>query len=100
MRVVIQPEASTELEDAFRWYENKAEDLGHDFLEEIDRGIAAIRRMPTVWPLYQKDLGVRRFLVHRFPFGILYRVISDEIQVIAIMHLRRKPGYWTGRARR
>jgi plasmid stabilization system protein ParE len=97
MRVVLHPEAFAELEAAFYWYEGKAVNLGQEFLEEVDWGVAAIRESPMRWPLYREEFGVRRFLMHRFPFAIVYRVINDEIEVVAITHLRRRPGYWRNR---
>lgn len=97
MRVILHSDAAAELRDAFLWYESKAANLGCDLLDEVDEGIERIREIPDTWPLYAKEFGVRRFLVHRFPFGILYRMANEEIQIVAIMHLRRKPGYWTNR---
>jgi hypothetical protein len=41
--------------------------------------------------------GFRRYLVQRFPYGLTYAVQGDVIYVAAIMHLKRKPGYWYGR---
>jgi hypothetical protein len=35
--------------------------------------------------------------VHRFPYAVLYRPDPDEIVVVAVMHQRRRPGYWLGR---
>ena len=67
MRVVLHFKASAELENAFDWYEAKARNLGCEFLDEVDRSIAAIRDTPTLWPLYQDELRVHRFLV-RIPF--------------------------------
>jgi hypothetical protein len=40
---------------------------------------------------------VRRFLVRRFPFGVLYQVADDEVFIVAVAHLRRRPSYWRGR---
>lgn len=65
MRVVLHFKASAELQNAFVWYEAKARNLGCEFLDEVDRGIAAIRDAPTLWRLYQDELRVHRFLVHR-----------------------------------
>jgi len=97
MRVILHSEAAAELQDAFFWYESKAANLGHDLLDEVEEGMKRIRETPDTWPLYAKAFGVRRFLIHRFPFGILYRMANNEIQIVAIMHLRRKPGYWMKR---
>jgi hypothetical protein len=70
MRVILHPEASREVEAAFYWYEGKAENLGLKFIEEVGRAIETIRAMPASWPLYRRDLGVRRFsLCIGFPSG-------------------------------
>lgn len=83
-RVSVHPEAYAELEAARSWYEAKAENLGNEFLDEIDRAIATIRESPSTWPLYHRGLQLRRFLVHRFPFGGIYREKPSEIQVIKV----------------
>lgn len=40
------------------------------------------------------DQIYRRLVLKRFPFNIIYRILSDEIRVIAVAHQNRKPGYW------
>jgi plasmid stabilization system protein ParE len=50
-----------------------------------------------IWPFSDEDHGTRRYLVHRFPYGVVYRVSRQIIQIIAVMHLRRHPDYWRGR---
>jgi len=50
-----------------------------------------------MWLWYDKEQDVRRFLVHRFPYAILYRTTSTTVQIIAAMHLRRNPDYWKSR---
>jgi plasmid stabilization system protein ParE len=48
---------------------------------------------PTSFP--EVEPGVRRrFVFHRFPYAVLFRVLDDEVQVVAVMHLHRRPGYW------
>lgn len=94
-RVDLHPEAYTELSQAMSWYENQAKGLGDSFLDEVEGAISAIKETPEQWPIYGE--GVRSFLVHRFPFAIVYRHDDTKIQVLAVAHLRRKPGYWKGR---
>jgi hypothetical protein len=36
-------------------------------------------------------------LLRRFPFGIVYGVMGNQVLVVAIIHTRRKPGYWMNR---
>jgi len=93
--VAFLPEAEQEMLEAARYYESQAAGLGEDYLSEIERAVAAIAESPKTWPIIEGNL--RRRLVRRFPFGILYCVEPEEIVIIAIAHLRRKPGYWRER---
>ena len=81
--------------DAAKYYESQASRLGIDYLSEIERAVATITESPMTWPIIEGEL--RRRLVRRFPFGILYRIEPEEIVIIAVAHLHRKPGYWMGR---
>jgi plasmid stabilization system protein ParE len=91
----FHPEALAELERAKAWYEAQRLGLGESFFQEIKTAISRIREAPNTWPEYQR--GTRRFLVHRFPFAILYSQRSTGLLVLAVMHLKRKPGYWMSR---
>jgi len=93
--VAFLPEAEQEMLEAARYYESQAAGLGEDYLSEIERAVAAIAKSPKTWPIIEGNL--RRRLVRRFPFGILYCVEPEGIVIIAIAHLRRKPGYWQER---
>lgn len=94
-RLEVHPEVYEELEAARFWYEDHAAGLGSEFLDEIDRAITTIQRSPEAWPVYSGT--TRRFLVHRFPFAIIYRYDDFIIQIVAVAHQRRKPGYWKAR---
>ena len=89
------PEAEQEMLEAASYYESQAAGLGEDYLSEIERAVASIAEFPNTWPIIGGKL--RRRLVRRFPFGILYSVEPEEIVIIAVAHLRRKPGYWRER---
>jgi len=94
--VLFHPEADAEVVAAANYYESQQEDLGKRFLSNIEDGLARIRINPLLYPLIDGD--VRRCLTRTFPFGILFRESGDAIVIIAVMHLRRKPGYWKERA--
>jgi len=85
------------MEHSRAWYEERAEALGTEFLVEADRAIEAVRESPLIWPFSDEKRGIRRYLIHRFPYGVVYRVSNQTIQIIAMMHLRRHPDYWRGR---
>lgn len=93
--VVFLQEAEQEMLEAARYYESQTPGLGADYLSEIERAVAAIAESPMTWPIIEGEL--RRRLVRRFPFGILYRIELKKIVIIAVAHLRRRPGYWRGR---
>ncbi len=93
--VEFHPDALAELERAKAWYEGQRPGLGESFFQEITTAISRIREAPITWPDYRK--GTRRFLVHRFPFAIIYSRQSVGLFIIAVMHLKRRPGYWQSR---
>ncbi len=87
--------AEQEMLNAARFYESQAIHLGEDFLSKVQSAVKDIAENPEHWPVIR--LNVRRRLVHRFPYGILYRINHDEIVVLAVMHLHRHPNYWISR---
>jgi plasmid stabilization system protein ParE len=93
--VIFLPPAQEEMTAASRYYQTQSMGLGTEFLAEVERTIAAIASHPKAAPKIKQD--IRRRLLKRFPFGILYVATVDEIVVLAVMHLRRRPGYWQDR---
>lgn len=87
--------AEVEMLEAAAYYESRSEGLGVDFLRKVRNAISDIEKHPDRWPVV--DFGVRRRLVHRFPYAVLYKIDRDEIVVVAVMHLSRRPDYWIGR---
>jgi toxin ParE2 len=95
MKIAFLPPAQAELDEAFSWYEEQAVGLGYEFLDELDQTLRLIATFPEFHPLVDKKL--RRCLVNRFPYSVLYGFTDNTITVVAIAHLRRKPSYWTDR---
>jgi hypothetical protein len=94
------PEADIEVESAALWYEDRQIGLGQDFLNELDRAFTLILESPDVWPLWPgvpESLGIRRFLLARFPYGIAYDFTEAGVIVYAVAHFARRPGYWRDR---
>lgn len=84
--------ALSELRETARYYEQQGSGLGATFLDEIDGAIDRILRFPHAW--HPMTAQTRRCRTHRFPFGILYQIRSDEILITAVMDLRRDPRRW------
>lgn len=95
MKVIFHPEADREFLEAIDYYEQQQPGLGEDYYVQIMATTAQIANNPTVWPILEHD--IRRCLVHRFPYGVLYSVDKETIYILAVMHLRRQPGYWKHR---
>jgi len=92
----ISGRAEAETRSAFLWYLERNARAADRFEAAIEESVAAILETPEAFP--ELESGVRRRLVgHRFPYGILYRVLNDEVQIVAVMHLHRRPGYWKNR---
>ena len=93
--VSFYPEAREELIEAAGYYENQQVLLGRQFFVSIHDSIDHIQSFPS---LYREiEPGIRQCRVSRFPYGLIYRAREDEIQIIAVMHLHREPGYWKTR---
>lgn len=97
MRVDLDVEAEEEAREAARFYEDCRAGLGQEFLNAIEHAFGEIVRHPQLW---RKIKGrFRRFVLRRFPYGVIYAVEGERIYVAAVMNLTRKPDYWLPRAR-
>lgn len=77
MRVRFHPGAAADLTSAGDWHELQVPGLGADLADEVDRALDAIVERPMTWPLWPgigEGVGVRRFLLARFPFAVGYVV--------------------------
>ena len=93
MKYSFHPEAEAELNHAIDYYEAYRLSLGQEFANEIFQTIQRIMDFPNAWQSLDKE--ARRCLTNRFPFGIIYFQREDEIVILAIMQLNKKPNYWT-----
>ena len=95
MSLAFHPGADEELREAIDYYETSQQGLGEEFYLEVHAAIGRILSFPQTWPVLDGD--IRRCLVHRFPYGVLYSVHPEGILILAVMHLRREPSYWNVR---
>jgi len=95
MTFSFHPGAEDEFVEAVAYYENCAPGLGIDFSREVYATIKNAVDYPTLWPVIEVE--VRRCLVYRFPYGVLFSIEPDGIFILAVMHLHRDPKYWKHR---
>ncbi len=90
--------ASEEFIDAVRWYETRRPGLGADLYDAVNATIEGIERQPEIGAADYADPKSRRVLVARFPYHVVYRLEHDEIVILAIAHMKRRPGFWKHRS--
>lgn len=95
MKVLFFKPAQAEVDDAVAWYQSQSQSMGTYFLDDLDRVIRRIK----AYPLASSEIGpgLRRCLLSRFPYGVIYGIDSNIILVVAVAHLHREPRYWVDR---
>jgi hypothetical protein len=93
--VEFHPEAQDEFVSAAQFYEHETEGLGLEFIATVQHAYERLSESPTSGAPFGRKL--RRLLLPKFPYGLLYRVEPARIYIIAVMHLHRRPGYWRSR---
>lgn len=95
--VRLHPEAEQEYLSSLAWYKERSQTAALNFESEFQQAVSAIAEAPERWPIYFSRC--RRYILHQFPFSIVYRVLDEEVLVLAIAHGHRRPGYWRKRLR-
>ncbi len=92
---VFHPEASAEYAAAVEYYAAVRPELGAIFYDEIQKLIDEVRRHPDRF--FRFNPPARRALAHRFPYSVIYLDQPDRVWILALMHAKRRPGYWLSR---
>ena len=95
MKVLFDQLAKLELDEAVAFYEVEIKGLGRRFKHEVKSAIRRIQEYPYTWPKEKGEL--RRYLLHKFPYKIVYSVERDYLYIIAVAHCHRHPEYWIDR---
>ena len=81
-----------DIKQSAKYYEDAVIGLGKAFLEIIEEAVENIIQYPKSSGIIKKPY--RRYLIKRFPFGVIYTEDIYAIFIVAVMHLKRKPYYW------
>jgi len=95
VKVVLHPEAQEEFLSAQQHYSAASEELGRKFYDEISGLFRRIIARPLGYK--QFDPPARRAFSDGFPYAVVYVTMPDVLWIVAVMHVRREPGYWKGR---
>jgi toxin ParE1/3/4 len=96
----VDEEAQAEIDHAIDRYENEREGLGLEFFAELSEGIDTLQEPgPECGPVIglPSELGVRRKLLSRFPYAIVFVEGDTFVRIISVMHGHRRPAYWRRR---
>ena len=93
--VRFHPDAVEEAEAATDWYVERSPRAAERFLDELLRGIDRIAENPEQFPKFV--FGTRRMVLTNFPYLIVFRATDTTIEIVAVAHGRRRPGYWRNR---
>ncbi|MEN6472666.1 MAG: type II toxin-antitoxin system RelE/ParE family toxin [Syntrophaceae bacterium] len=95
LELIIRPEAETDIENAFDWYENRVHGLGSEFLLVLDAIFNSILRNHLLYPVVHRN--VRRALTRRFPYAVFFIIQESKIVILSVFHVKRSPKIWMGR---
>ena len=98
--ISLSREAVEELAEAAAWYETRQRGLATRFLQEIDHTQRTIQSRPLSFPKLANtsiDLEIRRALLPRFPYALVFIELQAETRILAVAHLKRHPDYWLNR---
>jgi plasmid stabilization system protein ParE len=87
--VVIEQRAKLELNNSAQWYEDKSPGLGARF---IDAFLAVIDYLEIHAHIFPKIEGEYRQVVMKiFPFVVVFKIVEEEVRIIAVFHTSRNP---------
>ena len=95
MKPVLHPEADEEFAAAVRYYSQISPELGVRFYREMERLLREVCENPERFWIF--DPPARRNLSREFPFAVIYLEKPDYVWIVAVMHAKRRPGYWRER---
>lgn len=96
-KVIISPQALEELDKSISYYENKRTGLGIELYEHLLTHIEVLKSNPFRFPVIETSKQVRRIVIHRFDYSILFFVVKKTVKIVAIMHNSRNPERWKKR---
>jgi len=94
--LIFRPEAESDVQSSYDWYEKQQAGLGDEFLDALDQVIEGLHRLPEKHPIVHHN--VRRALLRRFPYGVFYLNEPPRVVILAVVHQRRDPTRWQDRS--
>jgi plasmid stabilization system protein ParE len=90
-KIIISPLANVDEYEAYEWYENQSQGLGEKLLAQLEIAYNKISQNPHHYGFIDDKKELRDFLLHPFPYLIVYRINDDTIEVITVHHAKKHP---------
>lgn len=98
MNLHVLPQAQRDVRQAAQWYDSRRVGLGAEFLDEFEAALEDIEPDPRRFPVLEIPLPtpriIRRRLMSRFQYLVMFEVVEDEVRIVAVSHPSREPTYW------
>ncbi len=94
-KVFLNPLAEKDLEEIALFYEKRSARLGTEFLNAFERALEIILSNPEIGRTIERN--IRRYVMQKFPFSIIYQTVDADVYVLAVLHQRQEPNSWKSR---
>lgn len=95
MILSLHEDADRELNDVADYYDAESLGLGTAFLDQLDDGYQRILENPHA--AAEIDPDIRKLVLAKFPYNLIYEIDGDVVLILAVAHQRRRPHYWRER---
>ena len=90
------PEAIEDAEAARDWYADRSPMAARGFLLELQNALSAVVEAPERWPFGRAE--TRRYVFSgSYPYTLVYKVLDNGLEIVAVANQKRRPGFWLGR---
>jgi len=90
-KIVVLPQAHMDEYVAYEWYEQQSVGLGERFLTTLEIAYTKIAEHPEYYGFIDDKKELRDYLIHPFPFLIVYRIKHDIVEIITVHHAKKHP---------
>ena len=92
--IIVEPEASVNIDEIEAWYEDRREGLGDKFLDELEHIKTLLTKHPKIAQAINTNTR-QRPISQTFPYNIIYQIDETQniIRILAIRHQKRMTIY-------
>ncbi|MBI1782907.1 MAG: type II toxin-antitoxin system RelE/ParE family toxin [Sphingobacteriales bacterium] len=85
----LTAEAINDITGIVKWYDEQQSNLGNVFVEHLHLAFTSIASNPSAFQRYHRN--VRKTVLKKFPYLVLFREEKEKIIIHAVFHTRRSP---------